>query len=343
MWKKWLLVALLVLIGILLIPYSLPIIFAGLTALLLDGAVSAIQRYWKWRRLYAVLVIFLLYIASLAAAASFLINTIFKQMVILAQKTPAFAQEFYHSTLIPLIDEGKRYAETLPGEVLLSAERALERSINSLDSLAQGLIQKVFGVVTVVPGFMLEFLIYMVALFLISLELPRLKEKAQSYLTPSTSRKVQLVTSQLTSAGVGFLKAQVILSALTFLMAAAGLWFLGVPYIALLSLLIVLVDILPILGTGSVLVPWAIVALLRDNQTLGIGLLVMFVVITVVRRTVEPKIYSQHMGISPLAALVSLYIGFKLLGFVGLFAGPALVILYETLKNADVIHIRFKL
>ena len=99
----------------------------------------------------------------------------------------------------------------------------------------------------------------------------------------------------------------------------------------------------PILGTGSVLVPWAIVAILQSNHFLGIGLLVLFIVITVVRRIVEPKVYSSSLGISPLAALISLYIGFKLLGLMGIFLGPAMVIVYDTLKKANIIKLNFKI
>ncbi|WP_028400302.1 sporulation integral membrane protein YtvI [Ectobacillus panaciterrae] len=343
MWKKWVFIALLVVIIIFLIPYSLPVIFALLTAILLEGVVKRLQQHGQFSRLYAVLTTFILYLASLALIGYFMIHTIFKQIVSLSHKAPTFGKEFYSTTILSMSNSWHKYSETLPNEVLSSVERALENSINSLDLLAKNLIQGTIGFVAVVPGFLLEFLIYLVALFLISLELPRLKTKLESYLTETSKHKFHLVMSQLSSAGIGFIKAQFFLSILTFIMAYIGLWLLNIPYTALLSLLIVVVDILPILGTGSVLVPWAVVSILQDNQTLGIGLLILFAVMTVVRRIIEPKVYSKSMGISPLAALVSLYIGFKLLGFVGLFLGPSLVILYESLKKSGVIRIRFKI
>ncbi|HZG70363.1 MAG TPA: AI-2E family transporter, partial [Chondromyces sp.] len=118
---------------------------------------------------------------------------------------------------------------------------------------------------------------------------------------------------------------------------------LRVPYTALISLIIVFVDILPILGTGSVLVPWAVYSLIQGNQFLGIGLITLFIVITVVRRTLEPKVFSSNMGISPLAALISLFIGFKILGFIGFFVGPAIVIIYDTLRQAGIIKGAWKI
>ena len=157
-----------------------------------------------------------------------------------------------------------------------------------------------------------------------------------------TRQKVFLVGSQLNKAGLGFLKAQAILSLVTFIMAVIGLSILDVRFAVLLSLLIVIVDILPILGTGSVLVPWAVIALIQDNNFLGFGLIILFLVITVVRRVIEPKVYSSSLGISPLASLISMYVGFKLLGIAGIFIGPIIVIIFETLKKANIIPMKFK-
>ncbi|MBO9130749.1 sporulation integral membrane protein YtvI [Bacillus sp. 165] len=343
MWKKWIIVAVFVLIVILLLPYSLPIVFALLTAVFLDGIVRLFQHKFGFRRIYAVLSTFLLYLASLALLSYFLVNTIFQQLLTLSKKLPAFSTELYMTVIVPTISKWKDYSETLPGNVLYSIERNLENAVNSLDTYVRALVEYIIGFATTIPAFLLEFLIYLVALFLISLELPRLKEKVEAHLNEETKKKLYLVASQLSKAGVGFIKAQIFLSLLTFVMAYIGLWFLNVPYTALLSLLIVVVDILPILGTGSVLVPWAVVAILQGHEHLGIGLIVMFIIITIIRRTVEPKVMSSNMGISPLAALVSLYIGFKILGFIGLFLGPTLVILYDALKNAGVIKFKFKI
>ncbi|WP_100403984.1 sporulation integral membrane protein YtvI, partial [Bacillus sp. FJAT-42315] len=163
------------------------------------------------------------------------------------------------------------------------------------------------------------------------------------HLKDSTKEKLYLITGQLNKAGVGFIKAQIFLSAVTFLMAFIGLSILQVPYAVLLSILIVFVDVLPILGTGSVLVPWAVISFFQENQFLGIGLILLFIVITVVRRILEPKVFSSNMGISPLAALISLFVGFKILGFIGFFVGPAIVIVYDTLREAGILKSRWKI
>lgn len=341
--KKYIWIGLIVFAILFLIPYSMPLIFALLTAMFLEYWVRAFSKWFKWKRFYSVLLAFLLYLATLAIVGFFIVLILYQQLVSLSQKAPSQFNELYETVILPSINKWENFSETLPTDILTSIENAAKNGVDSLNQLFTLLLEKILNIATAVPQFMLEFLVYLIALFLISLELPNLKQKLKGYMTSETNRRVSLVTNQLIHAAVGFLKAQVILSAVTYIMAFTGLWLLEVPYTALLSLLIVIVDILPILGTGSFLVPWAVIAIVQDNVGLGIGLIILFVVITVVRRILEPKVLSSNLGISPLAVLISLYIGFKLIGFVGLFLGPAVVIVYKTAKQAGILKTSFKI
>ncbi|WP_409304487.1 sporulation integral membrane protein YtvI [Peribacillus sp. SCS-155] len=343
MFLRWFWRIVLLLIIIFLIPYSWTLIFAFVTAMLLDGAITSIGRTFKLKRIWSVLITFVLYVGGLLGLAFIVISVLTKQIINLSEKFPGLVRNLYHTAVLPFHRQWERYSRNLPEDAINSITDAIERGISSLELFFQNLVRGTVQLATLVPGFLIDFLIYLIALFLISLEYPNIKSKVRHFLSESTYQKISLVLGDLNKAGVGFIKAQLFLSIITFSMAYTGLWLLKVPYTLLLSLLIVLVDILPILGTGSVLVPWAIVAIFQGDQQLGIGLLVMFIVITVVRRIIEPKVFSANMGLSPLAALISLYLGFKILGFIGLFLGPALVIVYDTLKRAGVIKPSIKI
>lgn len=343
MWKKWVSIAVIAVIIFFLVPYSLPLIFAMLTAVMLEGMVQWIIKRFSFKRLQAVIGVFISYVVFLGVIGYNLVSMIAHQAVSLSERTPTFVRDIYKTAILPMMGKWEFYSKNFPMEVSDQIETTIESNINTLDSFLQQFIAGTINLLTAIPGFMIELLVYLIALFLFSLELPNLKMKLESHLKEQTRQKVFLVGSQLNKAGIGFLKAQVILSAVTFMMALAGLSILGVNYTGLLSLLIVIVDILPILGTGSVLVPWAVIAILQDNHFLGIGLIILFLVITVVRRVIEPKIYSTNLGISPLASLVSMYIGLKLLGLAGIFIGPIIVIIYDTLRKANVIRLNFKI
>lgn len=340
---RWFWRIVLLLVVLYIVPYSWTLIFALVTAMLLDGFISSISKTFNLNRLWSVLIAFIVYVGGLLGLVFIIGSVLTKQIITLSQKLPGVVKELYHSAILPFIRKWENYSQTLPSDVIRSVEDALEKGISSLEVFTRNLVEGTVQLVALVPGFLIEFLIYLIALFLFSLEYPLIKRKARNFLKESTYQKLSLVFLDLNKAGIGFLRAQLFLSLITFTMAYTGLWLLKVPYTLLLSILIVIVDILPILGTGSVLMPWAVVALLQGNQHLGIGLIIMFIVITIVRRIVEPKVYSASLGLSPLAALISLYLGFKVLGFIGLFLGPSIVIVYETLKKAGVFKRNIKL
>jgi sporulation integral membrane protein YtvI len=259
-----------------------------------------------------------------------------------SQKLPHFLSEATE-VFNKFIQTWESYSSSIPKEIIASLENSVETIQQLLLEFATNLTQSIVHYITLIPGFLIHFLVYLVALFLISLDLPKLKKGIKKYLSERTYQRLAMVVTQLSKAGIGFIKAQFLLSLITFFLALVGLLLLKVDYAIVMALLIVIVDILPILGTGSVLVPWGVISIANGNSGLGIGLIVLFVVITVVRRIIEPKVFSTNLGISPLAALVSVYLGFQLLGFIGLFIGPAIIILVEAMIKAGVIKFSFKL
>ena len=98
-------------------------------------------------------------------------------------------------------------------------------------------------------------------------------------------------------------------------------------------------DIVPVLGTGTVLIPWAIWMFFSGNVAMGIGLLVIYGVITVVRQIIEPKLVASQLGLPAFVTLMAMYIGSQLFGFVGLFLLPMTVMLLKVLNDDGVIHI----
>lgn len=138
-----------------------------------------------------------------------------------------------------------------------------------------------------------------------------------------------------TRAALSVLRAQGVLVLIAFAFLLVGFLLLGVRYPLLLATLFCLFDILPVLGVGMLLVPWGFFALLSGARGLGIGLLLLFAVITLVRQFAEPRLLGASYGVHPLLTLLSLYAGGKLLGFVGLLLFPALTLLLYEMFFAD--------
>jgi len=125
---------------------------------------------------------------------------------------------------------------------------------------------------------------------------------------------------------------------ITFIELALGLSVLRVEGAITIAALIATIDILPVFGTGGVVIPWAIIELIKGNTPFAIGLAVLYVIITVVRNILEPKMVGKQIGLHPLAMLVCMYVGVKLFGFIGLFALPVALVMVKHLYENDKIH-----
>ena len=122
--------------------------------------------------------------------------------------------------------------------------------------------------------------------------------------------------------GKQYLRACLLLGLLTFLQMFIGLALLRIPYAFILAVFIAVVDFLPLLGTGIILIPWAAVSLLMGEIRLGIGLLVLYAVSSVIRQILEPKLVGEGLGLHPLLSLVAMYAGLKLFGIWGMILAP---------------------
>ena len=110
-------------------------------------------------------------------------------------------------------------------------------------------------------------------------------------------------------------------------------------YIPLIAFVIALIDIIPVLGTGTVLIPWAAYSLITGKISLGIALLVLYVIILVIRQILEPRLVAGQVGLPPIVTIIAMYIGTKTIGVLGFFILPFVVILIKELNDHDIIHL----
>lgn len=134
----------------------------------------------------------------------------------------------------------------------------------------------------------------------------------------------------------GFIRAQLTLISITTVIILIGLLILRVDYAITIALVTGIVDIIPYLGTGAVFVPWIIYDIISGDTGLAIGLGILYIIVLVQRQIMEPKILSSSIGLDPLATLIALFVGFKLIGFLGLILGPVTLVIISTLNRANV-------
>jgi sporulation integral membrane protein YtvI len=201
------------------------------------------------------------------------------------------------------------------------------------EKVSGGLISFVGSAVSFFPNMIFTVAVIVLSTYYFAIERVKVNNFFLS-LFPKSVRPALIRTRETLVNTVGkFLRAYGLLFLITFAELLLAFLILGVNYSFVLALVIAVVDVLPVLGTGTVLIPWGIVLLMIGNYGLGAGILVTYVIILVLRQVLEPRIVGKFIGLSPLAALASMYIGLKLLGIAGLFIFPLAAILLTKILN----------
>jgi sporulation integral membrane protein YtvI len=190
------------------------------------------------------------------------------------------------------------------------------------ESITGGLVSLMGTAVSFLPNALFTTAVVIIATYYFAIDRVKINSFFLS-LFPEKFRPVLKNTRDVLANTVGkYLRAYGLLFFITFGELLLAFIILGIDYSFILALVIALVDFLPVLGTGTVLIPWGIILIVMGNYGLGIGILVTYVIITVVRQVVEPKIVGKFIGLPPIAALASMYIGLNLMGLLGLFLFP---------------------
>ena len=195
-----------------------------------------------------------------------------------------------------------------------------------LDRVSAYLLRLASGILSQVPGRALSFGTAIIASFMISAKLPKIKSYLKGRLNIQKLQPAADALQHLKYSLICWLKAQFKLSAITFCLMIAGFWLLRIPHGLLWAALIAVVDAFPVLGSGSVLVPWSLVAFLQGDRLLAFGLLGLYGAVAVGRSVLEPRLVGKQLGMDPLVTLLALYVGFRLFGLPGMILSPMIAV-----------------
>lgn len=162
--------------------------------------------------------------------------------------------------------------------------------------------------------------------YMISARLPKIRVWVRSLLEKERLKPIIRTIVQMKKALVGYVKAQMKLMGITWGILALGFLLLRIPYALLWAVVVALVDVLPVLGTGTVLLPWSFICFLQSDGGRALGLLGLYGVIALTRSMLEPKILGAQLGLDPLAALTALYGGYRIFGLPGMLLAPLVTV-----------------
>ncbi len=317
------------------LPMLMPFVIGLLIAVVFRKLIDLIEAKLHIKRTFVSIFILIIFYGILVLLFSFIGVKIFTFLKDLFGRLP----NLYEDTIQPALDKAgdnlmlqfpqiRPYVEDLNNTTFAFVKNASSSVIGMITGVAGGL-----------PTLLIKLIFTIVSSFFFTIDYYRISNFVMKQF--KGERREMLL--KLKDNGIGtlgkFIRAYTTIISITFIELSVGLWIIGIPNPALYGALIAIIDVLPILGTGLILLPWAGIALILGNTKVGIGMLILYVVITVVRQTIEPKIVGQQIGLHPILTLLLMFVGAQLMGVLGLLLLPVIATILKKLNDEGTIQL----
>ncbi|MEG1942519.1 MAG: sporulation integral membrane protein YtvI [Angelakisella sp.] len=328
---------LLFIFGKYLLPALLPFLLGGLLACLLRPLACFVHRVTHMRYRPSAAAACLLFYGLFGLLLCNLGFLLFAQTVALFTRLP----ELFTATLLPALSSLWEQAISFIGQFMPMAELYMEElsagistvTSDTLSQLSTDVLHSATSFVGKLPLLFINISLVVLSSFFILMDYDAISAFILRQLPSRVQRTVKSAKAFLMTTGKNVIKAYFLLMFITFCEVSVGLWLLGAPYFAVMGAVVAAVDILPIFGSGAVLIPWGLYLIFTGTIPRGVGILLLYAVITVVRTLAEPKILGDKIGLPPLVTIISMYAGLSLFGFLGLILTPMAVTLLAHLNT----------
>lgn len=254
--------------------------------------------------------------------------------------------ELYTNQLLPFILEKLNELELWLGQFDPSVAAVIDNMAGRLfasagtmiSNLSVTAVKLVSSIIAGLPSVILSIILTVVATCFSSMDFDKITGFFKSLLPQKTASTItETVVSSVDSIRK-IIVSYMLIMLISFVELSIGFLVMKIPYAIALALIIAIVDIMPVLGTGLFLIPWSIIAAVLGNVPIAVGMAILYIVMLIVRNTVEPKLVGMQMGLHPLATLISMFIGLEFFGLAGMLGFPitlSLLVQFRKRKNTQ--------
>lgn len=317
----------------------LPVMLGFLIAYMLQPTTNFIARHSKIGRRGASIVSAIVFYAVITALVWLLTALLLVQFDNLSASLPGLYSDAVQPLLadinaraVAAISRFAPHAAGSSGQIFNSINSALENIFVSASTWGMSVLT---GLLRGIPMFALALVITILSSVLISVDYADVTGFVLRQIPQRLHSTILDVRDFLATTILKIVKAYLILMVITFAELAAGLWLLGTKKVLLMAAIIAFLDLLPILGSGSVLIPWGVYLLCVGDIFTGAGLILLWVAVSFLHEVLEPRIVGREIGLHPLATLTAMYCGLRLAGFGGLILAPVVCLLIKYLHDND--------
>lgn len=327
-------------IGVKISVFYMPFLIAFLISLMIEPAIKHLMKKTKMSRKMSSIIIFLIVFSIIIGSVIWGTITLVSESTNLLQALNLYIDKAY-TQIQDVIGKMSITKISVSNNVLNLMQDTSKELLVKVSKWLTSFLTKLIDIITSIPTIGIYMVITILSLYFICTDRIYILDFMEQHMPKKWVQKIGIHIREITRNLGGYLKAQMILILVSLVISVIGLYIfkfvrMNVKYPLLIALAIGFVDALPILGSGSVMVPWAIISALNGDLRLGVSILILWIIMSLVRQFLEPKIVSGKIGIHPIFTLIAMYTGFKVMGVMGMLVGPiVLIIIKSVLRNIE--------
>lgn len=256
---------------------------------------------------------------------------------------PAIYQNDIAPALNLVFDLVERTLASMNAEIAAEIDNIFQGFLNDIGeyikTFSVNAIKVISGSLSKVPAFIIKLIITIISTFFFMIDYNKILVFFINIIPAGKENTIMYITKYFKNTILIYLKSYSLLFLLTYAELTIGFTILSIPYAPLIGLLVAIFDILPILGVGGILLPWAVILVILKEIPMGIGMFLLYLIIAFIRNTVEPKLVGEQIGLHPLATLIFMYLGLKFLGFLGMFLFPVTLAVFVSMKRGKEVKV----
>lgn len=301
-----------------------PFLFAYLVSLMVEPLVRFLEHRGMSRG-FSALISMACFTLVVAFIGSAIIGNIWKEAVLFTTQIPLFLSEL-QSMVDGFVHDVGLYEITIPTWIAAWGENIFQ-SLSQLtqNTIGDGVATTSLSLFRSLPAFVMWVVLFIISTFFFIKDKHIIKSAISEALPPEFAAWLSHIRSGLVSALTGYVRAQAFIMSIISGISIAALLFRGYPYALFMGVLIAFLDALPIVGSSLILVPWSALSFLSGDTYSGFYFIALWGINFLTRQLIEPKVLSSQIGLHPIITLLSIYVGLRLLGPMGMLAGPVWV------------------
>ena len=308
------------------LPMVAPFVTAFLIAWLLKNPIRLASRRLRLNRKASAILVVLLFYSTIGLLISLLGIRAFSSAGTLLGNLPGIYAQHVEPVLLEILHSFEQSVLHLDPSMMDAFEELGRQFLQSLGSMVSNLsvnaMGAISGIASSLPGLFIRLLLMIISTFFIAADYGKLTGFCLAQLNDNAKRIFLQIKEYVVGTLFVCIRSYALIMSITFVELAVGFMLIGVKNPVLIAFLISIFDILPVLGTGGIMIPWMILTALQGNFPLVFGLLAVYLFVTVMRNILEPKIVGSQIGLHPVVTLAGIFVGAQLFGVLGLFGFP---------------------